>query len=282
MSTFEIGRIVHAVACERQVRVLVAVVDGPARELCRRHQLGPLSSRLAAEGLAAIALLSGQMKGDERQTVRIFSDRPKFTLEVDLYPDETLRARFEPADLREPADGAFDGIIAVQKFVEDRQIYRGVADVQHETVEATLQRFYTQSVQVDAIVRVHAALDAAGKVRFAAGLIVERFPDMPSETFHALFDAALSQDFQALMTTFAFGQLAGSEVEVLEARDMRYRCPCSRERALNTLATLGADDLEKLLAEQGETSVTCHFCNEIYAFDAPALQNLIHQLRTEA
>lgn len=280
-SALERGRLVQAVACDRQVRVLVVVVDGPVRELVRRHKLGPISSLLAAEGVAALALLSGQMKGDERQTARIFGENPKFSLEVDLYPNETLRARFEPADLSEPRDGLFDGLLAVQKFVDDQQVYRGVASVEHETIEAALQRYYLRSIQTDAIVRIHAALDNHGAVRFAAGILVERFPDMPTETFHALFDDALRQDFRTLMTTFAFGQLAGSEVEVLDARDLVFRCPCSLERARGTLAALGADDLEELLAEQGHTDVSCHFCNETYAFDGQALRALIDEIRAQ-
>jgi molecular chaperone Hsp33 len=34
------------------------------------------------------------------------------------------------------------------------------------------------------------------------------------------------------------------------------------------LISLGRDELEQILAEQGEVKVNCEFCNQLYRFDA--------------
>lgn len=270
------GRVVSALACDRRVRVLVAVLDGPAEELRLRHELGPEAARLAAEGLVAAALLSSQLKGDERHTVNLYGEQPRFELMVDLWADGRLRARFTPAEI--PPTQRFDGLLAVLKFLGNRELYRGLADIRGESIEGALSRYYAQSVQVDARIRVAAGLAPDGRIGFACGILVERLPGMEGEEFAALFDRALGDDLEALMTGFAFGQLGGEEVEVLDHLDLAFRCPCSRERVLGMLKSLGADELATILEEDGRAEVTCHFCNTAYEVQAPELAALLAEL----
>jgi molecular chaperone Hsp33 len=75
----------------------------------------------------------------------------------------------------------------------------------------------------------------------------------------------MEADLDEILTAFAFGQLLGSEVQVLEARDVRFTCACSIERVEATLRALGAADLRELKKEQGAAEVTCHFCGEVYS-----------------
>ncbi|MFR6394049.1 MAG: Hsp33 family molecular chaperone HslO [Oscillospiraceae bacterium] len=47
------------------------------------------------------------------------------------------------------------------------------------------------------------------------------------------------------------------------------------ERAL---ISLGAEELKNILAEQGSCQMTCQFCDAVYRFDGPELQQLIDDL----
>lgn len=267
------GRFLVALACEGQVRVMCAVMQGPADELRERHALEPTAARLAAEGLVAAVLLSAHIKGEERMTVEVRSEAPLFTFSADIDATGTCRARFSPTrtDLRQ----RFSGIIAATKSLGPKILYRGVADVKEERFEGALQRYMTDSIQVDARVRIDAATDKEGRVSFASGLLVERLPGMLPETFAELFDQPLSEDFRALMTNFAFGQLAGGRVEVLGSQDFVYRCSCSRARVISMLETLGRTEMETLRVEQGFAEVTCHYCNTRYEVSGAELDGLI-------
>lgn len=273
------GRVVSALACEGRVRVLVAVMDGPAISLARRHHLGPSAARLGAEGLVAAALLSSQLKGEERHTINIYGEEPAFELMIDLWAEGPLRARMSPADLA-PVTW-FRGIMAVLKFLGNKELYRGIAPIEDETIESALQRYFTQSVQSDGRVRILAELDPQGQPTFAAGILVERLPDMDPEEFAALFDKPLQTDFRTQMTNFAFGQLAGGPVEVLDHRDYAYQCPCSRERILDMLQGLGPQEIQGILSDPGHAEVTCHFCNTTYRIDAPTLRALLPETPKE-
>lgn len=274
---FTRGRMVTALACERKVRVLAVVADGPARELCARHGLAGDSARLGSEGLVAAVLLSAQVKGEERITMEVQGERPPFHLAVDVWGEGRLRARLTPSQLH-VEDGRFDGYLAAIRSLHGRELYRGVARIQGERFEEALARFLTESEQVDGRVRIHVELDDDGLPASAAGLLVERFPDLTPDTFAALFDEPLRADFGALMTGFAFGQLAGSPVEVLDARDLEFSCTCSTERVHGMLAALGRDEVRNMLDEDGGAEVTCHFCNTRYSVSGEDLARILDDL----
>lgn len=264
-----VGRFVAALANEGKVRVMAAVVNGPAEELQRRHELGGEAAVVAAEALAASVLLAAHIKGEERLTVDIRGERPPLVFSADVDGDGSVRARFSPTKLP-PGNHTIHGMISVMKSLGRKELYRGVSEVRREPIEGALQRYLVQSQQVDGRVRVRAELGPDGQVVFAAGLLVERLPDLPPEEFAALYDGVLGGDFRELMTGFAFGQLGGGPVEVIGARDIVYRCTCSRERVVAMLRALGREEVEGILADLGHAEVTCHYCNSRY--DVPAAE----------
>ena len=72
--------------------------------------------------------------------------------------------------------------------------------------------------------------------------------------------------------------LSGFDVEILETSPVEYRCYCSRERVERALISLGKQELESILAEQGGCELTCQFCDRVYRFSADQLRSLIDGL----
>jgi molecular chaperone Hsp33 len=281
----EAGRFLVALACERRVRVKVVVLHGPARELCERHGLVEGAAVLAGEGLVAAALLSAHIKGEERLTLRVEGspdlekDGLRFLFTADVDGDGAIRGRFAPTSY--PRTSVFDAIFSVIKSVGPKEVYRGHTTARQESFEAALQRYFNSSEQVDGRVRILAEADETG-LRFAAGMLVERLPEMPTEDFGALLDQPMRADFRGLMTQVAFGQLGGSPLEILDWRDYHFHCGCSRARVIGMLRGLGAEVLKELLTEQGQAEVTCQYCRTVQVVEGPELQALITELEAGA
>jgi molecular chaperone Hsp33 len=51
------------------------------------------------------------------------------------------------------------------------------------------------------------------------------------------------------------------------AQGPRFACSCSRERVSAMLRGLGREEVESILAEQGQVEVGCDFCGAQYRFD---------------
>ena len=61
--------------------------------------------------------------------------------------------------------------------------------------------------------------------------------------------------------------LAGFNPNVLDEREVQYKCDCSEERTEEMLLSLGRKELEKLRDEDPDCEVVCHFCHTKYHFD---------------
>jgi molecular chaperone Hsp33 len=60
--------------------------------------------------------------------------------------------------------------------------------------------------------------------------------------------------------------------QALDARPVRFHCPCSRERAGATLALLGAQELAAMILEDGKAEVICNFCRARHDFSEAELE----------
>ena len=77
---------------------------------------------------------------------------------------------------------------------------------------------------------------------------------------HELLDPALSADRLLYRLYHEDG------VRVFEGTPLTFGCSCSRERSANVLGSFDETDIEGMV-ENGQISVTCEFCNQVYAFD---------------
>ena len=209
--------------------------------------------------------------------MQVQSEKPPFALIAEVREGGLIRSRFRPEFL--PSDNAFRGVMLTIKSIASRELYRGATPIDDETLAQALERSLTDSSQVRARVRILSEINDEGGVTFASGLLLEALPEISAADFDAWAKLVLSVPLQQLFTEVAFGRFAGEDIELLELIDIEYACTCSVARIEQTLRSLGADDLEALLAEQGQAEADCHFCNERYVIDAPRLQQIIDELR---
>ena len=69
------------------------------------------------------------------------------------------------------------------------------------------------------------------------------------------------------------------KLKIIERNDfVRYECDCSKERMEKALVTLGKEELENMIYEDGKIETTCHFCNKKYNFSENEIINLIKKM----
>ncbi len=57
-------------------------------------------------------------------------------------------------------------------------------------------------------------------------------------------------------------------LEHYPAMSPHFACTCSRERIGRMLVSLGREEVDSIIDEQGTVTVTCDFCSRQYTFDA--------------
>jgi molecular chaperone Hsp33 len=163
-----------------------------------------------------------------------------------------------------------------------QQPYQGVVSLHGdkreklENISEVLEHYMLQSEQLDT--RLILAADS----KLAAGLLIQRMPlegeanlgksredDIGiDESFNriAIFAQSLKrEELLGLDADTILHRLFWEEK--LLPQTPKFACTCSRERVSGMLRNLGVEEVESILAEQGNIEVGCDFCGAQYRFD---------------
>ena len=75
--------------------------------------------------------------------------------------------------------------------------------------------------------------------------------------------------------------LSEFQLEILSEEPVEYRCYCSRERVTRALISMGREELNSLIREQGRAELTCQFCDRVQNFTKEDLTAMIADLKKQ-
>ncbi len=262
-------------------------------------------TELLGEMTAAATLMQANIKFDGALVMQIMGDGPVKLAVAEVQPDLSLRAtatvvgEVAPgAPLSHMVNAGNQGRCAITLDPKDRlpgrQPYQGVVPLfgdrceKLEKFSEVIEHYMLQSEQLDT------RLVLAANDQVAAGLLIQRLPLQGegnlagsgavrgdedeigrNEDYNRIAILAASLKREELLELDAdtilrrlfweedvrrFEPLAGGE-------GPRFACTCSRERVGSMLRSLGREEVESILAEQGQVEVGCDFCGQQYRFD---------------
>lgn len=261
---------------------------------------------LLGEMAAAAVLMQSNIKFNGALVLQVFGDGPVKLAVAEVQSDLSLRATAtiighvqDDARLSQMVNVGGGGRCAITLDPKDRlpgqQPYQGVVPLhgdQHEKLERlsdVLQHYMLQSEQLDTVL----VLAADDKV--AAGLLIQRMPLKGTgnlagslshsenedqigrnEDYNRIAHLAASLKREELLTLDVdtilrrlFWEEKLLRFEPQQGRDgPRFACTCSHERVGRMLQSLGAAEVESILAERESIEVGCEFCGQQYHFDA--------------
>jgi len=262
-------------------------------------------SELLGEMAAAATLMQANIKFNGALILQIQGDGPVKLAVAEVQPDLTLRAtatvQGEVADgepLSRMVNVNNQGRCAITLDPKDRQPgqqpYQGVVPLfgdrreKLERLSDVIEHYMLQSEQLDT------RLVLAANDRVAAGLLIQRLPLQgegnlagsgavrsdedqigANEDYNriAILAASLKReellelDAQTILRRLFWEEDLRQFEPLTGDQGPRFACTCSRERVGSMLRSLGRDEVESVLAEQGQVEVGCDFCGAQYRFD---------------
>ena len=280
----ERNNIQQGLTMDAAVRYLIVRADDIADTSRQRHGLHGIAVQQSAEAIVASLLMASQIKGEERLTVQLQAHNPNFSFLCDVNATGGTRAKFKPNVLPADFNGDISGTFCTIKHDVRKELYRGVTEFNKSTIEHGLQEHMNQSSQVDCYLRILTRIQANGQVDKAVGILLERLPESPnspsvtSSEFHRAYQQIYSFTDEQLLSELEKRKLCGFDLFPLEEKGLRWACRCSQQRIEQMLCSLGVSELQSIISELGEASVTCEFCNAHYHCSTEKLQLLIKRL----
>ena len=290
-------KLIHATAADGTIRVLSAITTEVVTEAQRRHQTSPTASAALGRVLTGTLLMAATLKDFDRLSVKIDCRGEIGGIIAEATRDGGVRGYVKNPDAEIPArdDGKFNvgGILGEGSFYVIRESgfdiglhrdpYVGSVPLVSGEIAEDFAYYLAKSEQIPSAVLLGVLLrNSEPYVKAAGGVLVQMMPGanehiitMIEDTIaHAphlttiINDDATPQDLARL----ALGEI---DFEVLEEREVEFRCNCSMERARTLISSLGRAELESMLAEDRGAVMSCGFCSEVYQLDEDDLKSLL-------
>ncbi len=176
-----------------------------------------------------------------------------------------------------------DGFLSVIKDVGQKEPSTGHSQIVSGEIAEDITYYYAMSEQIPTVCALGVLVNTDLTVISAGGFIVQLLPGADDtlitkleENINKLKPISTLVKEGLSPEQIAFSVLDGLAPQVLDSGVSKYLCDCSRDRVKRALASLGKEEIERLVSEQEVTQVECHFCNKKEQFSGDELKELIN------
>ncbi len=281
--------IVRATAANDAIRAFAITSKDIVEEARERHNTSPIVTAALGRMLSAGSMMGVMLKGeDDLVTLQIQGSGPMKGItvtanskgEVKGFPNVSV-VDLPPKNGKLDVGGAIDlGIMRVIKDMGLKEPYVGTVELQTGEIAEDLTYYYAVSEQIPSSVGLGVLMNKDNTVNCAGGFIIQLMPFTSEEVI-----AKLEENLQTLPSVtdmLSSGKtpeqmletvLAGLEIDFKETYEVCYKCDCSRDRVIKSLASLGKEDMDDIISDGKPVEVRCQFCNEAYEFAIDELKS---------
>ncbi len=294
MSAMNRDGLLHISLLEGQARAILTESTAMVHRAKEVHGLSRIATAALGRTLTATAMMGSMLKGaNESVTAQIKGGGPIGTVLAVSGADCSVKGYVDNPGIDLPRTGpklpvgaavGKDGRLTVIKDLRLREPYVGQVNLVSGEIAEDFAMYFTASEQTPSLVSL-GVLVSDERVEAAGGLIVQLMPGASEAAIRSIeASAGMFMDISGTMKEYhldgAVNQLLlHLQPEVLERREIRYACDCSRERVERALIALGPDELQDMIREQHGAQVDCHFCNKRYSFSEDDLTALLASAR---
>jgi len=270
-------QLTRALFPEASSRVAVVQLDKTWRAVLERHHYPPAIQTVLGELMAAGALLASTIKNDGRLKLEIRGEGPLTLVAIECGANGDMRGL---ARWQEPAEAGGDlqaltggGLLVMTTETAAGKRYQGIVSLDGDDVATVLERYFRDSEQLPT------RLWFSTNDQRACGFLLQQ---LPGER-----EADSWQRLQMLTATVTEEELLAQPAEellhrlyhqeslnLLQSQNFQFNCSCSLQRVTNVLISLGRQEMEETLEQEGQVKVDCEFCNQVYLFDETAIERL--------
>ena len=290
-------RLVRAISKDGFVKA-VAVTTRDLTERARQiHKTTPVATAALGRTLAAASMLGNALKGEGTSlTLRINGGGPLGTVLAVSDNEGNVRGTVDnpQVDLPLRADGKLDvgsavgvdGMLTVIRDLNMKEPYVGSVGLLGGEIAEDLAAYFVESEQIPSACGLGVLVDRDQSVLVSGGYLIQLLPGA-SDDIITMVEGGIyaagpvtellkeDSDPESLLRRV----MSDFELEILESTPIEYRCYCSRERMERALISMGSEELDTMIREQGDAELTCRFCDNVQHFSKEELESLLADMQ---
>lgn len=163
--------------------------------------------------------------------------------------------------------------------------YSGLVPIVSGEIAEDFTEYFAKSQQKPTVIALGVLVNKNG-VKSAGGYMIQLMPDATNEDISKIENAlknapSISQmiDEDKSLEEIAMTVSGDDNIMVLAGEvKIKYECDCNKEKFERGLISLGRDEIEKIIAEDGRADTVCHFCNKKYHFTKEDLKDILNKM----
>ena len=179
-----------------------------------------------------------------------------------------------------------NGYLKVLKNLKLKTDYISQVALQTGEIGDDFAYYFNVSEQRPSIVSVGVLVDVDYSCKASGVLIIELLPDKTDEDIEYLEELAkklepISSVIDKKIDLKDYINRLFDDALILEEKEIRYHCDCSKERFLRNLLTLPKKDLCDLTKDK-KIEIKCEFCEKEYVFDKDDIELLLKYAKKDS
>lgn len=168
-----------------------------------------------------------------------------------------------------------------------KQPFYGTVDMVTGEIGQDIAHYLHQSHQIRSLVSLGVYLDSDGKVQSAGGVLIEVMPGVEESVVEKIqdnYDQKKPNISKMLLEGATAADLVKPFMEGIEFMELEhdhsldYFCPCTKERVVRALETLGEEELQDMINKKEDADVTCQICGRPYNVSVVEIQGIKDRL----
>ena len=289
-------QLIRAISSDGRVKA-VAVSTRDLTERARQiHKTLPVATAALGRALAAASMMGNALKEDGASvTLQIKGGGPLGTILAVSDNQGNVRGTVDDpqVDLPLRPDGKLDvgaavgqdGTLTVIRDLNMKEPYVGSVGLLGGEIAEDLAAYFVESEQIPTACGLGVLVDRDQSVLAAGGYLIQLLPGAGEDTIAKVEGSLMAAgavtgllrddpDPEAMLRR----ALSDFDLEILEKSPIEYRCYCSRERMERALISLGAEELQSMIDEQGSADLTCRFCDNVQHFSREDLEAMVRDI----
>lgn len=286
--------VIRAIANNENIRAFAVNTTCLVERARLIHKASPVAIAALGRTLTAGSLMSVMLKGEkDTLTIQIKGNGPLGGVVAIADSKCNVRGYVYNPDVQLPltenykldVGGAMGkGYLNVIKDIGLKEPYTGQVPLVSGEIGEDLAYYFLKSEQINSAVGLGVLVERDYSISIAGGFIIQVMPDISEDTVDKLENSinkinSVTNLFKEYNTPEEVLKhiLKDFNITIVDKVPTQYLCTCSKQRVEKALISIGKEELNALIEEQGEAELSCHFCDKIYNFDKKDLQRLYNE-----
>ena len=290
-------QLIRAISKDGHIKATAVSTRALTERARQIHKALPVATAALGRTLAAVSMMGNALKEDGASvTLQIKGGGPLGTLLAVSDNQGNVRGTVDNpvVDLPLRPDGKLDvgaavgheGTLTVIRDLNMKEPYVGSVGLLGGEIAEDLAAYFVESEQIPTACGLGVLVDRDQSVLAAGGYLIQLLPGAGEDVIAKVEGSLMAAgpvtgllrndpDPEAMLRH----ALSDFDLEILERSPIEYRCYCSRDRMERALISLGPEELQAMIDEQGIADLTCRFCDNVQHFSRADLEAMVRGLQ---